>query len=230
MTDTLTFSNAPTQGSAGVASGVFVLKLTSVIPSLVDITINTGNVLDVVSIVGFEGSASTSPYQWTTGTPLGDALAFTITPSACSTAPRTITITVSGATWNLPAPFIYSIGTIPVIVPGSAFTDTDFIALNLPDGFSFNKNGVIRPLADGIAGILAMPQVNGVKELALATIYQMIEDQQFKSETIGRYSYMRDGMKQSDYWRLQAAGSQLSAQAPGVIVRRDYGAMCGGIL
>lgn len=93
----------------------------------------------------------------------------------------------------------------------------------LPDGVSFSRNGVTVTVAGLIADVLARSDVNGVKELALAMLFQMLEADHLQSETIGKYSYQKWGMRGSDYWRLQAASITLSNTPPNVALRPSMG-------
>lgn len=106
-------------------------------------------------------------------------------------------------------------------------TDSDFIALNLPAGVSFSRNGVIVAVVGLIDDVMTLPEVNGVKELALAILFQMLESDHLKSETIGKYSYDKWGMRGSDYWRLQAASVAMTNTPPNVALRPLRPASCG---
>jgi hypothetical protein len=97
-----------------------------------------------------------------------------------------------------------------------AFSDIDFVKLNLPGGTSFEQNGVSLSLDDAIANALAEA---GSRAGALAMLFRMLENDQFKSETIGKYSYERWNMAGSEYWALQAAAGSPAGGAPSVILR-----------
>jgi hypothetical protein len=77
----------------------------------------------------------------------------------------------------------------------AAQSDMDFILTRLPDGVSFNANGVTTSLTDYISETLALPEVNNNKYLCLATLYTVLLDSvlfQINTpigEHLGQYSY-----------------------------------------
>lgn len=99
-----------------------------------------------------------------------------------------------------------------------AFADSDFVKLNLPEGTSFTRNGVTISVADAVTNAL---DEAGSREGALVILFTMLEADHLKSETIGKYSYERWGMRGSDYWRLQSASISMSGSdaAPNVTFR-----------
>lgn len=97
-----------------------------------------------------------------------------------------------------------------------AFEDADFIKLNLPDGVSFAINGLTMSLDEVITAAL---DEAGSREGALAMLFTMLESDHLQSETLGKYSYTRWGMRGSDYWRLQASSAAISNNPPNVQLR-----------
>jgi hypothetical protein len=103
-----------------------------------------------------------------------------------------------------------------------AFSDSDFVKLNLPAGASFNINVVVMTVDTAVTNALAD---GGGRAAALAILWGMLESDNVQSETIGKYSYMKWKMRGSDFWRLQA----VSASGLGVqnVTPRDGGCWPG---
>jgi hypothetical protein len=97
-----------------------------------------------------------------------------------------------------------------------AFEDADFIAMTLPTGVTFSRNGTTMSVADAITEAL---DEAGSREGALALLFKFLEADQFQSETIGRYSYTRWNMLGSAYWAIQAAAASVGSDTPNVIMR-----------
>jgi len=97
-----------------------------------------------------------------------------------------------------------------------AFTDSDFVAMNLPPGVTFAINGVTMTVASAIQNAL---DEKGTRAGALGMLYAMLESDNLQSETIGKYSYTKYQMRGSDYWKLQDAGSGMDATPPNVPIR-----------
>lgn len=97
-----------------------------------------------------------------------------------------------------------------------AFSDSDFVKLNLPDGVSFDINGTGLSLDDAITASL---DETGSRFLCLAQLFTMLESDHLQSEKIKYYSYSKWGLRGSDYWRLQASGAGMDGTPPNVIMR-----------
>lgn len=98
-----------------------------------------------------------------------------------------------------------------------SFTDSEFIALNLPPGVNFSYNGVTRTLTNAIAD--ALEESGNSRELALAELFTFLESDNVQSETIGKYSYQKWKMRGSDWWRMQAAAGSMDSSQPNVAIR-----------
>jgi hypothetical protein len=99
-----------------------------------------------------------------------------------------------------------------------AFTDAQFVAMNLPAGASFSRNGITMTAADAITA--ALDEANDSRAGALVILFLMLEADHLQSESLGAYSYSRYQMRGSDYWRIQQMADVSGAEsAPNVVMR-----------
>jgi hypothetical protein len=103
----------------------------------------------------------------------------------------------------------------------TGFTDSDFIKLNLPNGVSFSINSVSMTLDQAVSNALAE---GNTRAGALVILFTMLESDHLQSETMGKYSYTKYGMRGSDYWRMQAVSASIDGAAPNVQLRPSISA------
>src|SRR5687768_10254544 len=84
-------------------------------------------------------------------------------------------------------------------------TNEDWIALRLPPGASFTRNGVTLTVSDAIYA--ALEDNDDDKYLALADLLEiLLGAMEYESETIGDYTYRKSSLTTSiAFWRNRSA-------------------------